>query len=335
MTPLVSVILPVYNAERYLKESINSILAQSFSNFEFLIFNDGSSDKSGTIILEFKDSRIRYFESANNVGYVEHLNHGLKIAKAKYIARMDADDIARPDRLLKQYEFLEKNKEYIVCGTWFNVIGKNHAVQLPVDNDDIKLRMLSITPFCHPSIMIRTEVLQRNGILYDNEYIPAEDHELWCRLAEYGKFANLQETLLQYRVHDNNISLKKRTQQQIKNFYRVRINYIIKFFGESIGPTDASSLYTLFFKESNFTYEELLTCGELLQKILKSDNVFPVPSQKVYDLLADKFFYRCTTSTVLGLRSFLLTNKFDFVNPSLTAKFKLLIKALIKYKGVN
>ena len=140
---------------------------------------------------------------------------------------------------------------------------------------------------------------------------------------------------MHYRVHDNNISFKKRTQQQIENLHKVRINYIITFFGKSIEPSDAATLYTLFFNESNFTYRELLTFGELIQKIIKADSVFPVPSQKVHDLLGEKFFYRCTTSTDLGLRSFLLTNKFDFVNPSFTAKFKLLIKALLKYKGVH
>jgi glycosyltransferase involved in cell wall biosynthesis len=327
--------MPVYNAQLYLHEAISSILSQSFEDFEFLIYNDGSTDRSKEIIESFNDARIIFIDFSFNQGIVALLNMGLQRARGKYIARMDADDIAHPDRFQKQYDFMEENNEYVLCGTRFNVMGKKEVTQLPLDNDDIKSKMLFITPFCHPSVMMRVEVLQRHKILYNEAYVLIEDHELWCRLSDYGKFANLPETLLQYRVHDDNISLKKRTQQQIENFYKVRINYIINFFGESIGPTDASTLYTLFFKESNFTYEELLTCGELLQKIIKADNVFPVPSQKAHALLAEKFFYRCTTSTDLGLRSFLLTNKFDFVNPSLTAKFKLLIKALLKYKGVN
>ena len=333
--PSISVLMPVYNAQTYLPEAISSILSQRFESFEFLIFNDGSTDRSKEIIESFNDPRIIFTDSSFNQGYVALLNIGLQKARGKYIARMDADDIAHPDRFQKQYEFMEKHHEYVVCGTLFNVTSKKEVTQLPLDNDDVKSKMLYITPFCHPSVMMRTEILQRHKIFYDAAYMPAEDHELWCRLAEYGKFANLPEILLHYRVHDNNISLKKRSQKQIENLYRVRMNYIIKFFGKSIEPSDAATLYTLFFKESNFTYEELLACGELLQKIIKADNVFPVPSQKVHDLLADKFFYRCTTSTVLGLRSFLLTNKFDFVNPSLTAKFKLLIKALIKYNRVN
>lgn len=333
--PSISVLMPVYNAQLYLHEAISSILSQKFDDFEFLIYNDGSTDRSKEIIESFNDPRMIFIDFSYNQGIVALLNMGLQRARGKYIARMDADDIAHPDRFQKQYDFMERNNEYVVCGTRFNVIGKKEVTQLPLDNDDIKSKMLFITPFCHPSVMMRVEVLQRHKILYDAANVLIEDHELWCRLAEYGKFANLAETLLQYRVHESNISLKKRTQQQIDNLYIVRMNYIIRFFGKSIEPADSSTLYTLFFKESNFTYEELLTCGELVQKIIKTDNVFPVPSQKVHDLLAEKFFYRCTTSTDLGLRSFLLTNRFDFVNPSFTAKFKLLIKALLKYKGVN
>ncbi len=333
--PSISVLMPVYNAQLYLHAAISSILSQSFEDFEFLIYNDGSTDRSKEIIESFNDARIIFNDFSYNQGIVALLNIGLQSAKGKYIARMDADDIASPDRFQKQYDFMERNHEYVVCGTRFNIMGKQEVTQLPLDNDDIKSKMLYITPFCHPSVMMRVEVLQRHKILYDAAYMLIEDHEFWCRLAEYGKFANLPETLLQYRVHDSNISLKERTLQQIQNLHIVRMNYIVKFFGKSIEPADASTLYTLLFKESNFTYEELLTCGELLQKIIKTDNIFPVPSQKVHDLLAEKFFYRCTTSTVLGLKSFLLTNKFDFVNPSLTAKFKLLIKALLKYKGVN
>ena len=333
--PSISVLMPVYNAQTYLPEAIRSILSQRFENFEFLIFNDGSTDRSKEIIESFNDPRIIFIDFSFNQGYVALLNIGLQRAKGKYIARMDADNIAHPERFQKQFDFMEQHHEYIVCGTRFYVMGRQEITRLPLDNDDIKLGLLYITPFCHPSVMIRTEVLQHHNIFYDADCMPAEDHELWCRLSDYGKFVNLPEILMHYRVHNTNISLKKRTLQQIENLNEARINYITKFFSKSIERAEAVTLHTLFFKESNFTYEELLTCGELLQKILKSDNVFPVPSQKVHELLAEKFFYRCTTSTVLGLRSFLLTNKFDFVNPSLTAKFKLLIKALLRYKGVN
>lgn len=331
--PAISVIMPVYNAQQYLRESITSILSQGFDDFEFLIFNDGSTDGSREIIKSFNDPRIRFTDFSYNQGYVALLNLGLKNATGKYIARMDADDISQPDRFQKQYNFLEKNPEYIVCGTLFSVIGGRPIVELPLKDEDIKLKMLYITPYCHPSVMMRADVLRARKIYYKAEHMPAEDHELWGRLASHGKFINLPEPLLNYRVHDNNISLKKRTSQQIEALYKSRFNYIIWFFkNAALERTDFALLYTLFYKEDDFSYDELLACGELIQSIINKNAIYPIHSEKVYDLLAEKFFYRCTISTSIGLKSFMLANKFDFVKSSKVAQLKLLLKALIKYK---
>lgn len=325
--------MPVYNAQQYVYESIASILAQSFGDFEFLIFNDGSTDNSSEIIRSFKDPRILFTDFDYNHGYVVLLNAGIKKATGKYIARMDADDISQPDRFLKQYDFLEHNPEHIVCGTLFSIIGGRDLVELPLDDEDIKLRMLYITPFCHPSVMMRTAILRDKEIYYNADYMPAEDHELWARLASYGKLANLPEMLLNYRVHDNNISLKKRSPKQNQTLFQSRLNYITWFFeNAALATADFTLLHTLFFKETDFRYDELLMSGELIERIIDKRATYPVPSGKVHSLLAEKFFYRCTTSTNIGLKSFLLANKFDFVNSSRVAQLKLLLKALIRYK---
>ncbi|SKC77212.1 glycosyltransferase family 2 protein [Ohtaekwangia koreensis] len=330
--PAISVLMPVYNAEQYLRESIASILSQRFVDFEFFIFNDGSTDRSRDIITSFNDPRIHFIDFSDNRGYVTLLNLGLQKAQGKYIARMDADDVAHPDRFQKQFDFLETNPEYVVCGTRFSVIDRQDVVELPIDNDDIKLKMLYITPFCHPSVMMRANTLQSHDIVYDEYYMPAEDHELWVRLAGYGKFANLPEVLLNYRIHDNNVSLKKRDHNQLESLYKSRLTYINDFFIDvSLKPAEAATLHTLFFKEESFSYDELLTCGELLQRITLRDHTYPVASEKVNDLLAERFFYRCTTSTDIGIKSFILARKFEFGSQSFTAKLKLLIKALLKY----
>jgi hypothetical protein len=246
---------------------------------------------------------------------------------------MDADDISQPDRFRKQYDFLEKNPEYIVCGTLFSVIGGRPLVELPLEDEDIKLKMLYITPYCHPSIMMRADVLRAGQLYYNAEHMPAEDHELWGRLAAHGKFVNLPEPLLNYRVHDNNISLRKRTSQQIEALYKSRLNYIVWFFeNAALELAELILLYMLFYKEDDFSYDELLASGELIQNIIDKNTIYPIHSEKVYDLLAEKFFYRCTTSTSIGLKSFMLANKFHFVKSSKVAQLKLLLKALIKYK---
>jgi glycosyltransferase involved in cell wall biosynthesis len=331
--PAISVIMPVYNTQQYVYESIASVLAQNFGDFEFLIFNDGSTDKSSEIIRSFKDPRILFTDFDYNQGYVALLNAGIKKATGKYIARMDADDISHPNRFQSQYNFLEQHPQYIVCGTLFSIIGGRDRVELPLDDEEIKLKMLYITPFCHPSVMMRTATLRDKEIYYDADYMPAEDHELWGRLASYGKLANLPDTLLNYRVHDNNISLKKRSPKQNQTLYQSRLNYITWFFkNTALATADFTLLHTLFFKETDFSYHELLMCGELIERIIDKRATYPAPAGKVYSLLAEKFFYRCTTSTSIGLKSFLLANKFDFVNSSRVAQLKLLLKALIKYK---
>ena len=195
-----------------------------------------------------------------------------------------------------------------MCGTLFSIIGGRDRVELPLNDEDIKLKLLYITPFCHPSVMMRRDTLQAKAIAYDADHMPAEDHELWGRLASYGKLANLPEVLLNYRVHDNNISLKQRTPKQTQALYQSRLNYITWFFKDAVVDlADLTLLYTLFFKETDFRYDELLMCGELVQRIIDKQAVYPVPSGKVHSLLAEKFFYRCTTSTSIGLKSFMLS----------------------------
>ncbi|HSZ71252.1 MAG TPA: glycosyltransferase family 2 protein, partial [Cytophagaceae bacterium] len=127
-TPILSVIMPVYNAEKYVYEAIDSVLKQSFGDFEFLIYNDCSTDASRAIILSFKDSRIRLVDSPFNTGYVKHLNDGLLAARGEYIARMDADDISLPDRFKKQIDYLEQHKEVAVCGSFIEFIGSKQGL---------------------------------------------------------------------------------------------------------------------------------------------------------------------------------------------------------------
>ncbi|MFZ6014448.1 MAG: glycosyltransferase family 2 protein, partial [Bacteroidota bacterium] len=209
--PAVSVIMPVYNAESFLQEAIESILTQSFRDFEFLIFNDGSTDNSKQIIQSISDPRIKLFDSDINQGYVSLLNKGIDLAHGKYIARMDADDIAHPHRLQKQFDKLEQHPDHVICGTRFTTVGSNQVTALPLEDDDIKLKMLYITPFCHPSVMIRAAVLKDHQLRYEHDYMPAEDYQLWVTLSDYGKFCNLSESLMHYRVHHNNISMKERS----------------------------------------------------------------------------------------------------------------------------
>ncbi|MFT5919102.1 MAG: glycosyltransferase involved in cell wall biosynthesis, partial [Granulosicoccus sp.] len=143
--PLVTVLLPVYNAEKFLEQAIRSVLDQTFTEFEFLIINDGSTDRSEEIIVSFNDSRIRYIKNETNLKLIKTLNKGIEFASGKYIARMDADDISLPTRFEQQVALLEKQPEIGVCGTnciIFTTKGEESPSQYASDNDEIKFNML-------------------------------------------------------------------------------------------------------------------------------------------------------------------------------------------------
>jgi glycosyltransferase involved in cell wall biosynthesis len=224
-TPLISVVMPVYNGEKHLDEAICSILNQTYSNFEFIIINDGSTDNSESIILSFKDSRIKYIKNEFNLKLIETLNLGIEQSKGKYIARMDADDISHPQRFEKQVSFFESNSEYGLLGTSVNLMknGKEEPLVYHLDHDSLKFALAFYCPFIHPSVMFRKECLDQLEIVYDKRFLHSEDYELWTRLVKITKIANLSECLLNYRIHDEQISTMHATfQTEISKTIRVR-----------------------------------------------------------------------------------------------------------------
>ena len=220
---LVTVLMPVYNGEKYLQEAIDSILNQSYPFFEFLIINDGSIDQTDSIILGNKDDRIRYIKNESNIGLIKTLNLGFSLAKGKYVARMDADDISLVNRLESQVVYLENNPKVGLLGSGYTFFGdKDARVNYPEDNESLKLAALFYNPFCHPSVLIRKEVLDTSGFLFDEKYIHAEDYKFWTQLLSVTKCENLQDNLLLYRSHSNQIS-------QIHIDEQFRISKLIQF----------------------------------------------------------------------------------------------------------
>jgi glycosyltransferase involved in cell wall biosynthesis len=221
-TPLVSVLLPVFNGEMFLKEAIESILNQSYTFFEFLIINDGSTDHSTQIIQSYHDNRINCFELPRNEGLVYALNFGLEQAKGKYIVRMDADDIAFPERIEHSVGFMEHNPDVGACGTWFQTIGNSEFdLKFPTDHDSLMATLLFYNPICHPSAIIRKKVLDDHNLSYDDSYPDAEDYKLWTVVAGFTKLANLGEKLLFYRQHANQIS-RDTNETQIYSSVKIR-----------------------------------------------------------------------------------------------------------------
>ncbi len=212
----VSVIMPVYNAAKYLEESINSILNQTFPHFELLLMDDGSHDSSPQIIKKQDDGRVRCFFNSRQMGIAKTLNRGIEHAQGKYIARMDADDIACPERLAKQVAFMEKHPEIGLCGTWFKMTGERKGIiKHPTQHADIMMALLKINPIGHPTAIIRKSILNNPEKVYNEDFKTSQDLELWTRLAPVTQLANIGEILLEYRVHPGQTSVEKLKQQSI------------------------------------------------------------------------------------------------------------------------
>jgi glycosyltransferase involved in cell wall biosynthesis len=206
--PLISVVMPVFNADIYLRSAIESVLGQTFREFEFIIINDGSTDGSLDIITSYAaaDDRIQ-FHTKENQGLSCALNDGISLAKGKWIARMDADDISLPTRFS---EVLRKinNTDFKICGSWielFDSRGSRGVMKYPLSPEAIKYALLFGTAFAHPAVFLDAEVAKNNQ--YDPNYDGAEDYELWTRLAAKGcPMTNVQFPTLKYRIHQNQAS---------------------------------------------------------------------------------------------------------------------------------
>jgi len=200
----VTVLMPVYNGEKYLAEAIKSILNQTFTNFEFIIIDDGSSDKSLEIIKSFDDARITLLRNGENLGLVKTLNKGIKVATGKYIVRMDADDISLPERIKKQVVFMESHPEIAVSGSWVRIIKNVETGEVwnfPGDPAEIKCKLLFNNVLVHSSVIIRKEYFIQRNLNYESYFGQAEDYNTWVRVAAVSLITNIPEVLHLYRVH--------------------------------------------------------------------------------------------------------------------------------------
>ncbi|MCP9782347.1 glycosyltransferase [Cyanobium sp. WKJ7-Wakatipu] len=201
--PLVSVILPVHNGGIYLHAAISCILGQAYQRLEIIIIDDGSSDDSEFTIRSFSDPRIQFFKQANQ-GLAATLNRGITLARGKYIARQDQDDLSNPDRISLQVAYMEDHPDCVLLGSWAQIMEVDRLVERfhrhPVDELMLRYQLLFNNPFVHSSVLLRrSALLEVGGYTTDPERQPPEDYELWSRLSRIGSVANIGEVLLTYR----------------------------------------------------------------------------------------------------------------------------------------
>lgn len=221
MTPKISVFMPAYNSAEFIAEAIESILNQTFKDFEFIIINDGSGDSTWDIIQKYarQDNRIRAYSRCQNKGIVYTANEGFALSKGEYIARMDSDDISLPERLEKQVKYLDSHPDIGLLGAWTQYFPGFPISKRPEHIDLFYL--LKDCPVDQPVAMIRKSVIDKYNLRYDEDYLACEDQELWFRLIKVSKIANLQELLLMHRWHGGNISIRLGNIQQ-QNIQKIR-----------------------------------------------------------------------------------------------------------------
>lgn len=213
----ISVVMPAYNTPVViLREAVESILSQTFRDFEFIIIDDGSTNDSVDYLNRLEDKRIRLIRNPENIGITKSLNIGFRAAQGKYIARMDSDDISLPTRFEKQYAFMERHPDVIICGTFVERFGNVSYIKKPVINDMelYRINTLFFNPGpIHPTAFFNRALLERYQITYDETLIYAQDYGLWAEIAKHGKICSLPEVLLKQRVHSQQISVAKQEKQ--------------------------------------------------------------------------------------------------------------------------
>jgi glycosyltransferase involved in cell wall biosynthesis len=299
--PKVTILMPVYNGEYFLNESINSILNQKFNDFEFLIINDGSKDKSIDIINSYRDDRIKIINNANNQGLISILNQGIKISRGQYIARMDCDDISLSHRLITQVNFMDSHPNIDVCGSWVKTIGDldGQIWRYPVLPNEIKCQLFFECPLAHPTVMIRKTSIQSKNFYYDEAYQHAEDYELWERSSRELMFANIGEVLLLYRCHTQQV-VSKHALINRKLSDQIRLNQLNR-----LGIVPSTNQETLHHSISTWNFSKTMffikSADDWLQHLNEANQVMSIyPKIEFSKIVGRRWFYICLTATNLG-----------------------------------
>lgn len=319
----ISVLLPVYNGERYVKAAIESIIGQSFQNFELIIIDDGSTDNSVSVIQSFSDERILFIKNHSNIGLVATLNNALSLAKGEFIARMDGDDISVPSRLQKQFDYLKSNPTIGLCGSQLSTIGEGEVYSYPEWNEDIQFRFLTYNAIAHPAVMFRKQLLLDYDLKYEAIYYPAEDYMLWVKLAAVTSFYNFQEPLLKYRLHHASIS------KTLPNKQNAKVNQIRAYFLlHSIGLWSLEFeklLKNIFNGDSNFDMDELKKVARLADLCIEYNTKFD--SEKFKKYISNCFYEACLQTKAPKLRLLTLYIKKD-LHVSLKRMVRLILKQI-------
>lgn len=273
--PIISVLMPVYNCALYLAEAIESILNQTFTDFELIVLDDGSTDDSAKIAKNYSDSRIIYHCNEKNLGLANNLNVGLRMAKGKYIARMDGDDVSLPDRFRTQVDFLEQNKEIDLCSCGLMMFGTEDQVWIRETNpEQVKITMMFYSPILHATSVWRKESFEKNNLRYNQDAFPAEDYDLWSRAVFKCRLVNIQEVLYLYRIHG--IQVTKTDDRVTQRDLQIQVNYLKKAL-PSLSEQNIELFLHKFVRRAEINLENIRSLKPIYKAVISAnqrDNFF-------------------------------------------------------------
>ena len=279
--PRVTVLMSAYNAEQFVGEAVESVLGQTFDDFEFLIFEDKSRDMTLQVLRSYADRRIRLVENRENRGLTKNLVTGMEMARGEFVARMDADDVCMPERLAAQVGHMDQHPDISVLGsavTFFTEAGKQFVAHQPLEHEEIKCALFYGFSMLHPTVMSRRADLERHGLNYDPAFPVSQDHDLWTRAIREVHFANLHDSLVQMREHEGKIGrTRKPLQQELSNSIRQRQ------FEELELDVTAQELKIFGEHETSgiqWTRDDVQLFEALLFKVFEANNAFSVFDQR-------------------------------------------------------
>jgi len=288
----ISVVMPVYNTEKYVGEAIESILCQTFEDFEFIIVDDSSTDSSWRIIQKYakEDNRIVAVQNTDKKGCYSARNFGLNLAKGKYYVVMDSDDIALPNKLQRQLNFMEQHTDIDIAGSWYECFGyRNGVIKTPLSHDEIESTLFFYNCISHPTVIMRKETLDNFDVKYDESFLFAQDYELWCREIDRLKFANIPQVLIKYRTYDRSIGYEKRDAIVNAALERIIIKNALK-----IGINLSSIEKEYFFKitSTNIVFSNI---DEVKLSVALFDKIGAAGRKKYGDKFKDKTIHYFST----------------------------------------
>jgi glycosyltransferase involved in cell wall biosynthesis len=334
----VSVVMPVYNSEKYLSCALKSVLNQSFDDFEFIIIDDCSTDHSSKIISLYNDPRIRYFKNEKNQGISYSLNRGIDISRGRYIIRMDSDDICVPERFSKQISFMENHPKVGVCGSWVKTIGQSEGLWKPSTKPEfVHCATLFSAVLCHPSTILRRELLERYTLRYCLEVSGFEDWDMWRRGACHFSITNIPQVLLHYRTtnwitNQSNLTDEDLKAPSFRLFHELDRRNLTALGLEATNEEKLihRRLGSLAFKNDKAF---IMAANQWLEKLYLANNKAGIyPHLPLQQTLADRWLKVCkfaSETPAQARKLFWNSPWFDLNRSSLIVKAKFFSKLLI------